>query len=60
MCLWLYRVDSLGVPVTLNLNKEGTSKSRIGGCLSLLAVIIIMIVTFEEAYKLSLSTNFNT
>ena len=59
MCFWLNRFDSLGVPVTLNLNKEGTSTSRIGGLLSLLAIIITLLVTVEEAYKLSLTTNFN-
>ena len=59
MCFWLNRVDYLGIPVNLNLNKEGTSKSRIGGILSLMAIIITCLVASEEIYKLSLETNFN-
>ena len=51
--------DALGVPVTLNLNKDGTNKTWVGGIFSVLAVLITLLIAAEELYKLSQKSDLN-
>ena len=44
-------IDQLGVPVTLNLNKQAKQKTSLGGCCSLLVVLIITITCMTEIFQ---------
>ena len=53
MCDFLKDCDAMGVPVSLNLNKEGVKRTHVGGLFSLIAILITMVLVIEEMYKIS-------
>ena len=44
-------IDQLGVPVSLNLNKQAYQKTSLGGCCSLIVVLIILITCMSEIFQ---------
>ena len=45
---WVRGWDQLGVPVSLNLNKQSTHQTFLGGCCSLLAIGLILFLLYSE------------
>ena len=51
--------DQLGVPVTLNLNKQGSHQTFLGGCCSILAIILIMFVFVSTTLAVFVEFNYD-
>ena len=51
--------DQLGVPVSLNLNGSSTHKTWLGGCCSIFAIILLMIVMYAEVTQVFLELNYS-
>ena len=40
--------DQLGVPISLNLNQQSVHKTRLGGCCSLVAISVLLLVFYSN------------
>ena len=46
VCEWIRSCDQLGVPISLNLNQQSIYKTKLGGCCSLIAIVVLLIVFY--------------
>ena len=51
--------DQLGVPVTLNLNKKGAHQTFPGGCCSLIAIGILLLLLYAEINLVFFELNYS-
>ena len=51
--------DSFGIPVQLNFNKEATHNTFVGGCCTILAVIIMSLYIIAMLIQLIFTNNFS-
>ena len=52
-------LDQLGVPVSLNLNGSRTHKTVLGGCCSIFAIILLLIVFYSEMTQVFFQLNYS-
>ena len=55
---WVRSCDQLGIPVSLNLNKQNVHQTTVGGCCSLLAIFFITFVFYSEITQV-IQLNYN-
>ena len=59
MCLgervnkWIRSWDQLGVPVSLNLNRESVHKTQLGGCCSLIMILFLLLVFYTSMVEVA-------
>jgi len=51
-------LDQTGVPITLNLNGETTRKTFVGGCCSLMVILLILVIFGAEINNLFFNHSF--
>ena len=51
--------DQLGVPVSLNLNGNSTHKTFLGGCCSIFATILLLIILTSEVSSVFFKLNYS-
>ena len=51
--------DSFGIPVQLNLRKEATHNTFIGGCCTIMAVLVMLVFIAGELIQLCFTNNFS-
>lgn len=52
--------DVFGIPVQLNLNKQATHNTFLGGCCSIFATIFMVFFIFGQLYQLFFQDQFKT
>ena len=59
MTEFVKRVDYTGVPVTLSLRGEGDHKTFVGGCCSLIVILLTLLIITSEWSTVFFNTKFN-
>ena len=51
--------DQLGVPVALNLKKENVHKTCLGGCCSIFAIALLVLIFIAQIMQVFVNLNYN-